>query len=244
MKTYFKIALTLIASLSLFSSCDLIAVKGNGKLQERLVPIANYSNIIIESSNIELLYTANTSPGSLTLETDQNIWDELELKVENETLKIRSKNRNMRLAPSRFVLHTGSEQLKELNAAGSGVLRLDGRIEGKELDVNLAGKITLEADALFVDKVDCNTAGDCTMNLSGTISTMDIKDAGKSYYQAFGLNTDNLDCKTAGSSTIEITVHNEISANMVGHGTIRYKGNPKTIDNHSVGGVSIKPYQE
>lgn len=240
MKTFYLLTMGIFSTLPFFSSCSNFSIKGDGDLLEKEIPIGNYSKLTIESENIDLEYINNDDSAQLSIETDQNIWENLDIKQEGNELKIRPKNKTYRLAPSLLKIRTNSETLKELSMGGSGNSVIQGEISGSELELNMGGAFTLTAPRIFVNELDCNTAGNCTLNLGGKVTETDIKDAGKSVYHAFDLTTEILDCKTAGNSGIEITINQKLDAKMVGTGFIHYKGDPQIINNNSVGDISIK----
>lgn len=224
---------------SLFTSCYVRNINGDGNIVTKQIPISNYNELQIQGDNIELTYTQSDDAPFLQIETDQNILDILETGVTDDELTIRPNDRHISIKPTRFVIKTNSKGLEELKMAGEGEGRLAGVLRNNNLDLRLAGSGIITADSLIVNDLECEIAGSGKMILTGKAENTKIKSAGSCEVKAFNLTTEKLDCKTAGSNDIEITVTRSISAKMAGSGDLKYKGNPDKIHNKSVGSCSV-----
>lgn len=234
----------LLASLAIILiftqvSCHMMSVKGNGNLVTKEISVSDYQALAVQGGNIELTYTQSEGAPYLQIETDQNILDLLEIKVNGDELKIRPLNKRTSINPTRFVIKTNSKGLKDLKIAGSGEGRIKGFLKSNELELGIAGSGSLTVDSLDVQELECDIAGSGEMFLAGKAEKTKVKSAGSCNVKAFDLITERLDYKMAGSCNIDITVNQEISAKMAGSGELRFKGNPAQIHNNSAGSCSI-----
>lgn len=237
-KTYlFAAILTLMASL--FSACHIEKIKGDGNIKEVVFPIRSYDKITIGGDNIDLTYTQSNKAPYLKIETDQNIFDNLEVEVDGHELIIGPKKYHTFISPTRFIITTNSSALEGFKMAGSGDANLGEGLKGDKFVINLAGGGCITADSIAYDNLNCKIAGNGTLCLSGTADKLDLKSAGDCKVEAFGLTTNIFKSKSAGNSTVEITVNQKIDVSMIGNGEIKYKGNPPYSNRKVIGNSSL-----
>lgn len=221
----------------LFSSCNIQTIPGNGDVANKVIPIEDYNTIQISAGNIDLKYTqSDESAPFLSIETDQNIHDILEIKSSNNELTIHPREGQIKISPTLFIVTTNSTALKELCMEGSGNCDLGNGLNGENLTIKLAGTGTVKADSIDITNLDCKIAGSSTLCLSGRAKAMNIESAGNSEVKSFDLETEDLNCSAAGKTQIEITANKTISAKIAGSGTIHYKGNPE-IKHKDIAGI-------
>jgi len=237
-------------------------VRGDGNLITQEIPISDYDKI--EASNsMKINYVQSTDAPGLTITTDQNIFEKYYFIVKDNTLEIKPKRefRHARFLPTEFTVTTNSSTLKkaelagsiDLNTnspihtdkltvklAGSGNINLNEQVKTDKLNVEIAGSTTVNAFSLEGKEFDGEIAGSGKINLGGIMQKASFEIAGSGTVRAFDLQVEDLTCDIAGSGDIEVSVSNRIKAGIAGSGTIKYKGNPATIDKDVAGSGTIK----
>lgn len=245
MRHLYSLLFILLAGVLCSFSCtinlNLKRVQGDGNIISQEIPISDYNQLGIKAQNIKLVYTQSNEAPYLKIETDQNIMNVLEVKIDDEDkeLIIRPKDKRIQITPTKFIITTNSTALKEFQVSGSGNCNLGKGLTGDKLEIESAGGWTIQADSITVNRLNYESAGSGKINLSGTANHVEIESAGACTVKAFGLQTNIFDCEIAGSGNIEITVNKEISAQVTGSGTILYKGNAQQIKKQVVGSGKI-----
>ncbi|MBQ4162894.1 MAG: DUF2807 domain-containing protein [Parabacteroides sp.] len=214
-------------------------INGDGNIITKEIQIKDYEQLEIELNNVELIYQQSEDTPILKIETDQNIMDIIDIEQEGKELTLKHQREFTQTTPTYLIITTNSTKLKELALAGSGIYNLGEGIFGEELEIKLAGNCRVQADSIIVNDLDCKIAGKGELYLNGNVKETNIESAGNSQIEAFGLHTDILECEIAGRSHIEITVNQQITAQIAGKADILYKGDPK-ITQQSIGKGSIK----
>lgn len=217
-------------------------IKGDGNIITKEITIEDYNQLEIELNNVELIYKQSKEAPFLKIETDQNIMNIINIEQEGKELTLKLQREFTQINPTSLTIITNSTKLKELALAGSGIYNLREGIFGEELEIKLAGNCRVQADSIIVNNLDCKIAGKGELYLNGNVKETNIESAGNSQIEAFGLHTDILECEIAGRSHIEITVNQQITAQIAGKADILYKGNP-LVKQQSIGKGSIKQVQ-
>ncbi len=260
-----KLFLLLGGILLLAPCCNMFipSVKGDGNVSTHTIDISNYDQIEVEAQAAVFNYTQQPEAASkLTITVDQNIYDLFEIKTEDDRLIIRPKDRKKEknLRPTQFVITSNSPMLKKASIAGSEEFNVNGRLvsDGKiqfdlagkstinlkdsvladKQEMNIAGKVTLNASALSVKSVNGSIAGNAKLNLAGKGETAYFSIAGMVKVSAFDLELSKISCDIAGKGTLETYAKDDIHASIAGICNIYYKGNPSCkIDKAGLGKI-------
>ena len=99
-------------------------VTGNGDLKKETRSVGNFKAVASAGSmNVQLAYG---KPGSVTVEADGNLLEYIETKVENNTLKIGTRNYVSIRSSNKITVYVTVDQLEGLSVAGSG--NIDGAV--------------------------------------------------------------------------------------------------------------------
>ncbi len=219
-----------VLAVLLFQSCmvlDSHLIRGNGKITTKEIKIPDYRGITI-AGPAEIVYEQLTNKEPyLQIRVDENILPLLEIKVENNKLVIRPKEKRDNLQPSQFKIYTNSLNLEDIEIAGSGDIRLKGEVNSKKMDIEIAGSGDVVADSLFCERLDLSIAGSGNARLKGAGNEAELEIAGSGSIKGYDFSVQDLSCEIAGSGNIEITAGKSIRADIAGSGDIKYKGNPQ-----------------
>lgn len=243
-------------------------VSGNGKVVTKVIDITDYDQI---SAAGVLLFTYEQSNAAPFLEVslDENLYDYVEIKVENRELKIRPRkiernnrkgNATYNLQPTAFKVKSNSKKLNELNFAGSGDFKANSAVTFDDLEVNMAGsgsvlfpqvskgnqaKLNLAGSGkitllqLDVEKSEVNVAGSGAIKLAGNAERASYNVASSGTLDASDCPVKTASCNIAGSGDIQANASDKLSANIVGSGDVLYKGNPE-VSKNVIGSGKIK----
>lgn len=243
--------------LLLTSGCIFMpSIKGNGDVITQAIDVADYDAIEVQGSSIIFNYSQQESAPALTVTVDQNIYDLFEFKTDGKKLVIRLKDRDkkpVRLRPTEFTITTNSSSLKKADLAGIDVFILNGKFASNEkvkfsaagnttielrdtvtvdqMEVSIAGKSTLNADALYARAFKGEIAGKGTFNLKGTGEKAEFEIAGMGKVHAFDYVISEMSCEIAGKGSVEAHAEKHINIDIAGIGNLYYKGSPSIREN-------------
>lgn len=267
MKTRIIFLIACLLALPIFLQAKNYVIKGNGKIITQVIPISDYNTVqTIGSGEIE--YKQLHKAPYLEIRVDENILPYLDISVTGKTLEVKYKNMHERnssfnITPTVFTIQTNSSELKELNAAGSGsfvvaspldvsklVINLAGSgnvifdqtLQGNKGEFNLAGSGNIMIKNTQLRTIDCNLAGSGEIQIKGKADRASYSVASSGEIKAFSCEAKKVECSVAGSGTIDLHATEQLDANIISSGEIRYKGNP-VLSSNNIGSGSIKKIQ-
>jgi hypothetical protein len=145
-------------------------------------------------------------PPRLELSGDDNLLPLIQTAVVEDTLHVRCDRPITPRAP--LVLTLGTQTLASLSISGTVEAHLS-HLQGEKLKLDVSGTGSLDAD--------------------GEVDALTIDVSGAASIRAAGLKAKDVTVDLSGTSTAEVFASNSLQANVSGAGTIRYAGNPKTV---------------
>lgn len=229
-----------VGLVTVFTSCNLIdgrRIKGNGKITTKNYDLKGFHGIDIGGS--KKIFLKQDSAFSVKIETDENLFDYLNVRVDNGQLKVSSKNSSWLSPSDEIKIFISMPSINEIDVNGASSISTENRISGNEkIIVKLGGASegTLEFRAPVLD---LKSTGASTLTVSG--ETRDVKSnaSGASTINSFDLKSENSDVKATGASSIDLFASVSLNANASGASNVNYKGNPSVKQNSS-GASEIK----
>ena len=224
----------------LFTAQAADHVKGNGKLSSKKITIDDYNSIKIDGV-IDFNYEQSDAAPYIELSVGFK-----GAKVDHYT---------------KFIVKTNSKWLKEVKASGNANFMVNSLLTGDELkinansnclvqlkepvkmgklDLNVSGSANMVINELQADKLECSINGSGTINLKkgeAKEGAYSITSSGE--IMAFGVAVPELSCKMTGNGSMEVHPTNNLKANIVGKGKIRYKG-PTAVQQKVLGKGSVE----
>lgn len=195
------------------------------------IQISNAFNVIITQGNEEALAVSATDKEQI-----QNI----KTKVENGVLKIwfdspkKWTNKNVRLNA-----YISAKNLEAITASGACDLKIEGTLNAASLKINLSGASDLSGQVNVSNQLVVRLSGASDLSLKGNADDVDIDVNGASEVKAYDFNTANCKIEASGASSVQITVAKELSAQLSGASSVRYKGTAMIKDIKTSGASSI-----
>lgn len=239
-------------------------LKGNGNIITHEINLTEFTQITL-TGNIETDASFEYSQvpqntASLTIEVDENLLSHLNIQVSDGHLTVSTK-KNIRLEPTKLIIHGQSATLEEVQISGRFLFSLQTKLKTPKLNietygaadarwnphietqcckinVNGAGDLAIE-DLQCADlQVEISGAGD--VKLKGKVQNGKYEVSGAGDLSAYGCVVENLECEVHGSGDILAHATQTLKAEASGAGDILYKGNPKANVETSFAGTIKK----
>lgn len=226
----------LFLSLFLLSSCNSEAVKGDGKIMVRELPISDYHKLDLKGK-VDVVYEYKPSqPPYLRVEVDENIYPLLKIKSDGGKLSF---DYEQDIDPTSFKIFTNSTGLKSIEDRGNSNITLKGTTSGVKLEMNIKGLGSVIAEDLRYDEVDIDVAGKAELNLRGLVNYIDYDIKGQANINASELVAQKVKCSIAGNGNIEVNTIQQLDVEIKGTGDVKYLGNPPIINQKILGNGSV-----
>lgn len=249
--------LSLIVISFIIQSCTLNqSVKGDGNVTSKEYPITEYAHIDLTGSK-QLFFEQKEGKPSLRIETDSNLFKFIEVKINDKTLNIETKEN---INPSIFRIYTNSAELASIFLAGSGEIELGKEVKSDDLKISLAGSGKISATKLTCNqlRVSITGSGNITLNnittsnlisdfsgsaegvYNGKTENAHLSVSGSGSLNAFSLDAKIVKSDIKGSGEVSLSASEILDASVSGSGTVKYKGAAKISQNISGSGKIIK----
>ena len=200
-----------------------------GAVVERDVAIGAFQKVAV-SGPYEVEVKAGGQPG-IHVSGGENLIAASEFVVEGDTLKIRTKERNIRWHTSDDsekvrVTVSGGGAISAAAIAGSGGLKVE-RATAPNFEGAVAGSGDLEIAALETGEAKLSIAGSGDISAAGKAQRVRAEIAGSGDIDAAGLNATDADVSIAGSGNIRAHATGAANVSITGSGNIAITGGAK-----------------
>jgi hypothetical protein len=152
-----------------------------------------------------------------------NLHGQIELRTKKNELEIRVKGKEKEFP--RFSVDVYTPPLSGLGAALAANLEFSGDVTRSGFMVGQAGAANI-AGSLECETAQINMAGGGTIRLSGSAGKAEINLVGDGTFDAKEFRTDNASAQIVGDGKIITWTTGILTTNIVGNGTISYRGDP------------------
>lgn len=128
----------------------------------------------------------------------------------------------------------------ESDVSGSGDIEVNGTAGGFDSDISGSGDV--KASLKISGKTDFSIAGSGKITIDGSAKELEIRISGSGNVRAESFEVEKCRIKMAGSGDVSIHVKDDLDVSVAGSGDVRYKGDPKRVNNHSSGSGSVRKY--
>ena len=113
-----------------------------------------------------------------------------------------------------------------------------------KLDLNVSGSANMVVNHLEADKIECDIDGSGSITIKkGNAKEGDYSIVSSGDIHAFGLAVPLLSCKVTGNGLAEVHATDNLKANVIGKGNIRYKG-PTAVQQRIIGKGTVEEVKE
>jgi len=211
-------------------------VVGNGNITTRSIQTSDYAHVkVVGSMDVHLERGAE---GNISVTTDDNVHEYLEIMVEGGDLVIKTK-KNVSIRTKKGIHVTVPFQdLSEVSLVGSGDIDSKDTIKANELELSVTGSGDIIL-AVETSNLNAKVTGSGDLELSGRTTNLEVKVSGSGDFDGDRLTSENTEAYVSGSGDARVHASNNLKARVNGSGDISYKGNPAKVDKKVVGSGDI-----
>ena len=275
-KRFVWVAVLVMVTLSSLASAS---IKGNGTMMTKEIKVSEYTSIRMggnistsfgnmvkslfsgenkDSATPIFIYTQKAGSPTVKVTIDSNLYDYLDIHVENRQLVVGTKN-NKQLNPTRYEIRSHSASLNEVKVGGSSDFRIDGQLTTNALTLKVSGSGSIRAKEnvksgtinagvsgsgnlyltnLLTNDLEVRISGSGNANLGGSSQRGDFAVSGSGNVNAYDCRINELSCSVSGSGDMKVQALKRLKASVSGSGDVAYKGTP-AVDIHTSGSGSI-----
>lgn len=220
-----KYILPVVILFTLSSCVDrLFEVSGNGEVVVETREIGDFTAVKFKG-NYEVILTEGKS-ASLEIETDSNLQEYIESRMEGNTLVIETTA--TLISRKGIVLNLTYEELDKIEVSGAADLSNFGTLEGESLDLSVSGAAGIEL-RVDLQRLSIETSGAGQLTLAGEAQHSQLHISGAGGVDAYGLTTSQCEVSVSGVGGAEVYVTEKLTATISGIGGITYKGSPAEV---------------
>jgi len=233
----FALVLGLLFSVTTSCTYAFRGIKGNGNVVKQERSVSSFTGIDVGGAF--KVYLTQGEKETLVVEADENLLDIIETEVRGNTLRIKT-SQDIRDSKALNIYIT-FKNLEDLDVSGACNLTGENKFKLGDLDLGCSGAsdVMLKLSAEDVN-LDCSGASE--MDIYGSAETIDLDVSGASHIDAFEFEVKICKADVSGASRAKVFVTGELSAEVSGAASLKYKGDA-VITNHDVSGAgSLKKY--
>ena len=217
-------------------SCSGEVIKGNGTIETKTFPQNNFNAISISGGwTADVRYSETFS---IQIETDENIFPDLDISVAGTTLNIGFKS-GYSISPTQCKVSITMPALIKLQTAGSLTAIISSFNMAKDsMSIDIAGSGNITARDITVNTLKVDVSGSADFSATGKAENMIADVSGSGDIKTTDFETEKADISISGSGSAKVWVTRHLKADISGSGSVRYKGNP-VIETKSSGSGRI-----
>lgn len=210
-------------------------VRGDGDPVTQTYHISFFDNIEFTGAYNVVLTEGNEA--LVTIETDSNLHELLDVYVEQETLHISTK-REQALRPTKMDVVIVYQELDRIEVSGACKITSNETLVAENMAFDLSGASDVEL-TLEVSSLSTQVAGAGNISFQGTANEHRIDLAGASNLAAQNLITQSTHISLSGAGSATVYASDQLNATLSGVGKISYYGNPadKHISKSGLGSI-------
>ncbi|MEJ5285139.1 MAG: GIN domain-containing protein [Brevinematia bacterium] len=201
--------LYILILLIFLSNCILFnqEVVGSGNTIEKNFVLNDYDSISLEGG-YKLTPTETIPSGEIKIETDDNLFNYLEISKSGTKIKIKYKD-GYQLKPSRHIYIKVAKNISNIENSGS---------------------LSLYETNISRNYYKISSSGSLSLDLSGSCNKFEIDSSGSLNFYGKNLTNTTLNVNVSGTVDMTVRVISLFKINVSGSGYIEYYGNPTICD--------------
>ena len=220
-KLFLRFSIVITVTISLFLASCNDCLEGNGKQAVRSAKFAEITSIDLSvGADVKLV---DDSTGTVKIEGESNIINDIELTLSGTSLRITSLHCLAATKP--ITISIPMQNISKLELAGSGSIKSENKMTANDLNLEIlgSGDIELEVDAA---NVWSKVAGSGNIILKGTSKRHKIEIEGSGNVEAEIFPTPDVSVEIDGSGDCKVLAINALSVSINGSGSVYYSGSP------------------
>ena len=220
-------------------SCSGEVIKGNGTIETKTFPQNNFNAISISGGwTADIRYSETFS---IQIETDENIFPDLDISVAGTTLNIGFKS-GYSISPTQCKVSITMPALIKLQTAGSLTAIISSfNLPKDSMSIDISGSGNITARDITVNTLKVDVSGSADFSATGKAENMIADVSGSGDIKTTDFETEKADISISGSGSAKVWVTRHLKADIGASGSVRYKGNP-VIETKSSGSGRISSF--
>ncbi|PVW15673.1 head GIN domain-containing protein [Marixanthomonas spongiae] len=241
MKTLTRCILTAFIALTVQQAVaqnwNASKIKGNGHATTETVSTSDYDHIHVTGSMDVTL--VNGAEGSITVKTDENLHEHLDISSNGTVLTISVKKGISIRTKKGINVTVPFDEISEVTLVGSGDITATQTIKADNFDAGVTGfgDIILKVET---NSLNAKVTGSGDMTLTGNTDDFELKISGSGDFDGRNFDANNTEVYVSGSGDGMVSAKKSIKARVNGSGNISYKGNPSQSDTKVLGSGTIQ----
>ena len=216
-----------VGALAVFLvACNSAIITGSGDVVTESVEIPNFHSIALEGSG-DVIITQGENE-SLTVETDENVIDQVKAEVINGVLHLGLKEDVTIINYTRLVFRVGVNDLSGLTISGSGDVESED-LAVDLLDATVNGSGDIRISGLSANGVETKIDGSGEVSLTGQTIDKDVTINGSGRFNGGNMRAQNVEVQISGSGDATVWAEEFLDVNISGSGSVGYYGQPSVI---------------
>ncbi|UAB80518.1 DUF2807 domain-containing protein [Marixanthomonas sp. SCSIO 43207] len=229
--------IALTAQLTVAQSWNKSKIKGNGNVTTKTVSTSDYDHIHVTGSmDVTLVHG---DEGTITVKTDENLHEHLEISSNGNTLTISVKKDRSISTKKGIDITVPFKDLSEVSLVGSGDITATKTIKANDFDASVTGSgdVILKVET---NSLNAKITGSGDMKLTGKTENFELKLSGSGDFDGRSFDANDTQVYVSGSGDAMVSAKKSLKARVNGSGDISYKGNPSNSDTKVMGSGTIK----
>ncbi len=214
------------------------SMASTAQVTKKTLELPEFKSIYVNSNYT--VYLKQTNKQEVTVEALTEIYELTTIKVENGVLMINverkpdntsksvwSKIDDIKINPS-MKLMVSVKSINELQVNGGGKIISENSIASDYMSLAVAGSGNIELD-IKGNNLKTEIGGSGNIILKGYATSNDIELSGSGNLNAFACELESAKIKVSGSGSAELSVTSTLDATVLGSGSVKHKGNTKSV---------------
>lgn len=239
--------LTMIVLLSgIYTGCDLMYTEtGNGNITEEIREINQFDEVVI-TGNYQVIFEKERSDGNkVIITTDENLLPYINTYTRGTTLVIETDGRIKSDEGIHVTVTYDNDNLNHISISGAATVKNKDKLKSEKLEISMSGAGAADLEVL-AETLQVSLSGAGSVKLRGETQIQRVNLSGAGSLEAFELRSDKAFISISGVGGAQVTVLEELDADVSGVGGITYRGDP--VVHKSISGlgkvVSQKPSEK
>lgn len=200
------------------------SLRGSGDIISEVRDLKGFSNI--EAGSASNVYISFGDQWHVEIEADDNVMDEIETEVRNETLSIGMSGSVRTIGRITFNVYVTLPELNTLKASGAADIIFEDPVKQQKISLKASGasniKLTVDVDALEIV-----TSGASDIDIEGFAHYAEVTASGASDIKGARFECVVADVKLSGASDMRAVITEKITGSLSGASDLRIIGNPE-----------------
>jgi len=224
----------------IFASCRFITgkrVRGNGVIKTEEHSVSTFKHV--EASGSINVYVSQGDIKPVKIEGDENLLQYVEVIQEGDKLIVKERP-GYNLDPSAEMrIYVTAPVYNSIEVSGASDIIGQSKINNAEdLDLHASGAGNIKMD-VNAPKLMAEISGSGSIDLKGQTKDVEIELSGAGHAHCFELLSENTTVAISGAGSAEVFASVKLDATVSGAGSVSYKGNATSVNQHVSGVGSV-----